>query len=102
MARKSRPNGMPVLARMASCRATERQEKALADYRARPFGHEARLKDLLAKQAQLNACLDLDKHEAQIVEEPGEPEEEAVSSAARRPPGSAPGVVLAAKLPAFV
>jgi N12 class adenine-specific DNA methylase len=53
----------------------ERQEKALADYRAqlgRPFEHEARLKDLLAKQAQLNACLDLDKHEAQIVDEPRE------------------------------
>jgi len=35
----------------------ERQEKALADYRAqlgRPFEHEARLKDLLVKQAQLN------------------------------------------------
>ena len=48
------------------------QEKALADYRAqlgRPFEHEARLKDLLVKQAQLNACLDLDKHEAQIVDE---------------------------------
>ena len=44
----------------------ERQEKALADYRAqlgRPFEHEARLKELLAKQAQLNAALDLDKHE---------------------------------------
>ena len=54
----------------------ERQEKALADYRAqlgRPFEHENRLRDLLAKQAQLNACLDLDKHEAQIVDEPREP-----------------------------
>jgi N12 class adenine-specific DNA methylase len=53
----------------------ERQEKALADYRAqlgRPFEHEGRLKDLLARQAQLNACLDLDKHEAQIVDEPRE------------------------------
>ena len=53
----------------------ERQEKALEDYRAqlgRPFEHEARLKDLLAKQAQLNACLDLDKHETQIVDEPPE------------------------------
>jgi hypothetical protein len=36
----------------------------------RPFEHEARLKDLLAKQAQLNACLDLDKHDTQIVGEP--------------------------------
>ncbi len=52
-----------------------RHEKALSDYRAqlgRPFEHEARLKDLLLKQAQLNACLDLDKHEAQIVDEPRE------------------------------
>jgi hypothetical protein len=38
----------------------------------RSFEHDARLKDLLAKQAQLNACLDLDKHEAQIVDEPPE------------------------------
>ncbi len=53
-------------------REIERQEKALADYRAqlgRPFEHEARLKDLLAKKARLNACLDLDKHEAQIVDD---------------------------------
>lgn len=50
----------------------ERQEKALADYKTqlgRPFEHEARLKDLLEKQAQLNAVLDLDKHEAQTVAE---------------------------------
>jgi hypothetical protein len=49
-----------------------RQEKALADYRAqlgRPFEHDARLKDLLAKQAQLNAVLDLDKHDAQVVDD---------------------------------
>jgi hypothetical protein len=31
-----------------------------------------RLKDLLAKQAQLNACLDLDKNDTQIVGEPDE------------------------------
>ena len=46
-------------------REIERQEKALADYKVqmeRPFEHEARLKELLAKQAQLNAALDLDKH----------------------------------------
>jgi hypothetical protein len=62
-------------------REIERREKALADYKAqlgRPFEHEARLKDLLARQAQLNASLDLDKHEAQVVDEPGEPEEKAV------------------------
>jgi hypothetical protein len=53
----------------------ERQEKALADYKVqmgRPFEHEDHLRELLAKQAQLNAVLDLDKHEAQIVAE--EPE----------------------------
>jgi N12 class adenine-specific DNA methylase len=62
-------------------REIERQEKALADYKAqlnRPFEHEGRLKDLLAKQAQLNASLDLDKHAAQIVGEAREPEEKAV------------------------
>jgi hypothetical protein len=53
-------------------REIERQEKALADYRAqlgRPFEHEAKLKELLAKQAQLNAALDLDKHEAEVIAE---------------------------------
>jgi hypothetical protein len=48
-------------------------QNALADYKAqmgKPFEHEARLKELLAKQAQLNAALDLDKHEAQTVAEP--------------------------------
>ena len=66
----------------------ERQEKALADYRVqlgRPFEHEDRLKELLAKQAQLNACLDLDKHAAQIVDEPREQTDDAVSPAATRP-----------------
>ncbi len=74
-------------------REIERQEKALADYRVqlgRPFEHEARLRDLLAKQAQLNACLDLDKHEAQIVDDPREPEEETASSAAHRPTQTGP------------
>jgi hypothetical protein len=40
------------------------------DYRAqanRSFEHESRLKDLLARQAQLNAALDLDKNETQVV-----------------------------------
>ena len=47
-----------------------RQEKALSDYQAqmgRPFEHEVRLKELMAKQAELNAALDLDKHDAQVV-----------------------------------
>jgi len=53
-------------------REVERQEKALSDYQVqlgRPFEHEARLKELLVKQAQLNAMLDLDKHEQQTVAE---------------------------------
>ena len=47
----------------------ERQEKALADYQAqlnRTFEHEEKLRELLARQAQLNAALDLDKGERQI------------------------------------
>jgi hypothetical protein len=46
-----------------------RLEKALADYQAqasKPFDHEARMKELLAGQAQLNAALDLDKNETQV------------------------------------
>jgi hypothetical protein len=57
----------------AEQREIERHEKALADYQAqlgRPFEHEARLRELLAKQAQLNASLDLDKHQPQVVYEP--------------------------------
>jgi len=53
-------------------RDIQRQEKALMDYQTqlgRPFEHEARLKELLAKQAQLNAVLDLDKHDTQTVAE---------------------------------
>jgi hypothetical protein len=43
--------------------------KTLADYQAqanKPFDHEARMKELLARQAQLNAALDLDKNETQV------------------------------------
>jgi hypothetical protein len=53
------------------------QEKALADYKVqmgRPFEHEERLKELMVKQAELNAALDLDKHEAQVVAEAPEGE----------------------------
>ena len=52
-------------------RQVERLEKTLTDYQAqanRPFEHEARLKELLARQAQLNAALDLDKSDAQAAE----------------------------------
>jgi hypothetical protein len=54
-------------------RETEQKQKALSDYKAqlnRPFEHEGRLKELMAKQVQLNASLDLDKHEAQVIAEP--------------------------------
>jgi hypothetical protein len=46
-----------------------RLEKTLADYQAqanKPFDHEARMKELLIRQAQLNAGLDLDKNEKQV------------------------------------
>ena len=45
--------------------------KTLADYQAqadKPFDHEARLKELLVRQAQLDAALDLDKNEMQIAQ----------------------------------
>jgi hypothetical protein len=55
----------------------QRLEKILTDYQAqtgRPFEHDARLKELLARQAQLNAALDLDKNDAQAAEPEAEPE----------------------------
>ena len=55
----------------------ERQEKALTEYRQqldRPFEHEQGLKELLTKQAQLNAALDLDKNEHQVA--PDDPQTE--------------------------
>jgi len=67
-------------------REIEREEKALADYKGqlgRTFEHEARLKELLGKQAQLNAALDLDKHEAQVIAEAREIEERAPGFAGR-------------------
>jgi hypothetical protein len=54
-----------------------RQEKALSDYKAqldRTFEHEQRLKDLLAKQAELNAALDLDKNEHLVAQDSAETE----------------------------
>ena len=45
--------------------------KPLADYQAqadKPFDHEARMKDLLVPQAQLNSALDLDKNETQVAQ----------------------------------
>ena len=49
-----------------------RAEKMLADFpeqAGRPYEHEARLKELLIRQAQLNALLDLDKGERQVAPE---------------------------------
>ena len=49
-----------------------RKEKALADYReqlGRPFEQEERLRELLAKQADINRSLDLDKSDTQVVAE---------------------------------
>src|ERR1035438_10438608 len=46
-----------------------RAEKMLGDFTeqaGRPYEHEAKLKDLLIRQAQLNALLDLDKGERQV------------------------------------
>ena len=48
---------------------TARAEKMLGDFQeqaGKPFEHEARLKELLGRQAELNAALDLDKGERQI------------------------------------
>lgn len=67
-------------------RQTERLEKALTDYQAqanRPFEHETRLKELLARQAQLNAALDLDKSDAQAAEPAVEPIMETATTPAR-------------------
>jgi N12 class adenine-specific DNA methylase len=80
-------------------REIERHEKALADYRAqlgRPFEHETRLRELLTKQAQLNAALDLDKHEAQAVAEDRESEEKSIpaSFAARIRPEDPPAMTV--------
>ena len=54
-----------------------RTEKALGDYQSqvdRPFEHEERLQQLLARQAEINALLDLDKGDQQ-----GIPQEEAAA-----------------------
>jgi N12 class adenine-specific DNA methylase len=59
----------------------ERQEKALAEYSEqmnRPFEHEQRLKELLVKQAELNALLDLDKNEKQVAPDDPQMEKQAV------------------------
>ena len=51
-------------------------QKTLADYRAqanKPFEQEQKLRELLARQAQENAALDLDKNEQQVApDDPGD------------------------------
>jgi Rad3-related DNA helicase len=54
-----------------------RAEKMLGDFQeqaGRLFEHEAWLKELLARQAELNAALDLDKGERQIAPPAGSEE----------------------------
>jgi N12 class adenine-specific DNA methylase len=75
--------------------ATEQQirvariEKELADYQSqadRPFEHEARLRQLLARQAEINSLLDLDKGDQQgagPVPDGDEPELESAAHAAQ-------------------
>ena len=56
-----------------------RTEKELTDYQSqanRPFEHEERLKHLLARQAELNALLDLDKGDQQGVDSSPDPQGE--------------------------
>ena len=69
----------------AERREIERKEKALNDYTVqlnRAFEHAERLKELLAKQAELNALLDLDKHDAQAVADAPEKATAALPAAA--------------------
>ena len=78
--------------------ATEQQnrvtrvEKELADYQSqadRPFEHEERLKQLLARQAEFNSLLDLDKGDQQgaaPAPDKDEPEIERAAPAASRGP----------------
>src|ERR1035437_6471896 len=77
-----------------------RAEKMLGEFKeqaGKPFEHEARLKELLARQAELNAALDLDKGERQVAPAAGAEEsaeidgdaggdERAVGTAARAGP----------------
>jgi hypothetical protein len=80
-----------------------RAEKMLGDFQeqaGKPFEHEARLKEMLGRQAELNAALDLDKGERQIAPAAGDeegvagtesegPEEAGPGAADSRPSGEA-------------
>jgi len=66
-------------------------EKTLADYQVqanRPFEHEQHLKELLARQAQLNAALDLDKGESQVAEAAESADEAETGTDPARPQGA--------------
>jgi len=73
---------------------TARAEKMLGDFTeqaGRPYEHEAKLKDLLIRQAQLNALLDLDKGERQVAPDDraeGIPEADADSGGDERAVGA--------------
>jgi len=74
-------------------RQIERLDKTVTDYQAqanRPFEHEAHLKELLARQAQINAALDLDKSDAQAAEPAVESVIE-VAAPVQREPTTTPG-----------
>jgi hypothetical protein len=66
----------------------EQLRKTLADLRGqagRPFEYEMRLRELVARQAVLNAALDLDKSERQVAPSAdGEPEANGNQAAAAR------------------
>jgi hypothetical protein len=71
----------------------ERLEKTLSDYQSgqtAPFEHDARLQELLARPAQLNAALDLDKGDTQAVEPTAAPQLEAAAVPSRQRANCAP------------
>ena len=71
-----------------------RLQKSLADFQSqagRPFEHEARLRELLARQSALNAALDLDKGERQVAP-PADGDPEVGSNQTASPRQSVPGV----------
>jgi hypothetical protein len=55
----------------------------------KPFEHEVRLKELLARQAELNAALDLDKGERQIAPPAGGEDDPQSEGPAEAGPGAA-------------
>jgi len=69
-------------------------EKMLGDFQeqaGRPFEHEARLKELVVRQAELNAALDLDKGERQVAA-PAGAEEGARGTESDGPEEAGPGM----------